>query len=221
MKLQDGHMDTARALTHTPWKYVNHMVEHGSPGNVLEIGVCAGGSALALMQLVGGETNYIVTVDPWGNRPYETSGALYGDELQRGALSTLGHWAGHSNVNWHHFKLTSLEFLRHIQRLGCWYAGQHMEYTWDTVFLDGEHLIHVVWEELDLLAKHLKPGAVIFIDNANHAQQPALGGVNGKRDADSMSMDKAIEEWARRNVMDCTFLPIENGDLLAELRGRA
>lgn len=219
MKLSDAHWDTVIGLTHSPPALIRHMIENGSPGNVLEIGCAGGGSALALMALVRDADHFIVTVDPWGNRPYATSGARYGDNFERGALATLGHWANQAHVNWHHFKMESLAFLGKIQPLGCWYGGVFRDYKWDTVFLDGEHLAPIVLEELRLVLPNLKAGGVIFVDNANHAQKTSPGGVHSAGTNDN-SMENALLGWAADAGMDCKFIPFSPGDLLAEIKAK-
>jgi predicted O-methyltransferase YrrM len=207
--------DTACALTHSPHALLRYMVENGKKGNVLEVGCAGGGSALALMGLVPDGDHFLVTVDPWGNRPYETSTARYGENFQRGALAVLGQYANDCHLNWHHFKMDSLDFMMLIQPLGCWYAGKKQEYRWDTVFLDGEHTVRVVLMELNLVRPYLKSGAVVFVDNANHAQDVSDGGVSGVKEP---VMQNSLAEWAKQIGCTCEFVPYPEGDLLAVMR---
>ena len=218
MKLSPNHSATARALSHTHNDLILHMLDAGAPGNVLEIGTCAGGSALSLMALVKNQNHFLVTVDPWGDRPYATSGARYGNSFQRGALATLGYWANEAGVNWHHFKMDSIDFLRLIQPLGCWYNGRLHEYRWDTVFLDGEHTIGVVRAELDALV--LNDGAVIFVDNANHGQPASADGAETEEPIERPWMREFLVSWAESHSMSCKFIACKDMDLLAELRSR-
>ena len=196
----------ASGIAHSHPDLLRRMVEQGSPGNVLEIGTAGGGSALALLELVPDSEHFLVTVDPWGIRPYATSGARYGENFQRGALCTLGRWAYDLGKNWHHFKMESLEFFEHVAPLGCWYGGQKREYRFSTVFLDGEHMIPVVMEELDHCHLRLEPGGVIYVDNANHEQGKGIG------------MEQALQAWADSMNYALKLIPLPDRDLLAELR---
>lgn len=220
MSVLSARWDTGVAISHSHPDLLRHIVREGVPGNVLEIGVAGGGSALCLMELVENQDNFIVTVDPWGSKPYATSGARYGENFQRGALAVLGEWANKANVNWHHFKMDSRDALALMAESVCWYGGQAREYKWSTVFLDGEHTIEYVTDELNLLTMtdNLAAGGVIFIDNANHAQSTEPGGLRGAPRGDSMQA--AITQWCEVNGFAVTFIPYPDGDLLAELRRR-
>lgn len=211
--------DTGVAISHSHPDLLRYMVETGTPGNVLEIGVAGGGSALCLMELVTSQDNFIVTVDPWGGKPYATSGARYGENFQRGALAVLGEWANKTNVNWHHFKMDSRDALALMAESVCWYGGQAREYKWSTVFLDGEHTIEYVTDELNLLTMtgNVAADGVIFIDNANHSQDAEQNALRGAPRGELMQ--QAIAQWAEANGYAVKFIPYPDGDLLAELRG--
>lgn len=203
----------ACAISHSHPDLLRRMIEQGTPGNVLEIGTAGGGSALALLELVPVDWHFLVTVDPWGTRPYATSSACYGENFQRGALCTIGKWAYDLGKNWHHFKMESLEFFEHVAPLGCWYGGEHRDYRFDTVFLDGEHMVPIVLQELDGLVTfknddfaRLKSNGVIFVDNANHEQGKGIG------------MEQALQMWADENRFTLKLIPLPDNDLLAELR---
>ena len=205
----------ACAVSHSHPDLLRRMIEQGTPGNVLEGGTAGGGSALALLELVPVDWHFLVTVDPWGTRPYATSSARYGENFQRGALCTIGNWAYDLGKNWHHFKMESLEFFEHVAPLGCWYGGEHRDYRFDTVFLDGEHMVETVIQELWFLRGKsqifplepcLNPNAVIFVDNANHEQGKGIG------------MEQALQMWADENRFTLKLIPLPDNDLLAELR---
>ena len=211
--------DTGVAISHTHADLLKRMVERGTPGNVLEIGTAGGGSALCLMELVPDQEHFIVTVDPWGSKLYDTSGARYGENYQRGAMAALGYWADRTHVNWHHCKMTAHQFLEGHAVDGCWYGGEWRQYLFHTIFLDGEHTIKHVLSELHavhsqgMLAEH----GVIFVDNANHPQDVNEGGPSNTHDH---SMEIALTNWADEKSYTCEFTPCVDGDLLAELRRR-
>lgn len=143
-------------------------------GNILEIGTFHGGSAYLFMGLNSHKTNnYLVTVDPYGSKPYESFMEYteeFNDAVQREAMYALAARARELKINWHHYKNTSLDFLKHIQPLGCWYSGEEIRYSWDTVFLDGEHTWKIVLEEIKLLLPYMSSKGKIIIDNIDFAQ---------------------------------------------------
>ncbi len=147
---------------------VKMLIERPAP--ILEVGTDYGGSALLFLDALAQTKadTFLVTVDPWGFKPYPTGQPIYGDNRQEFALSLLAAWARSLHVRWHHFKMNSVDFLEHVQHLGCWYNGKHMPYEWGMVFLDGEHIWDTVRKEVETL--NMAPGGHIIIDNAMHTQ---------------------------------------------------
>ena len=141
-------------------------------GNILEVGTHRGGSALVFMDaLAQMESNaFLTTVDPWGGRPYPGSLSRYDDNDQRIAMRQLSNFAFDHKLNWHHFKMPSLDFLQWPTQRPCWYGNKWSPYFWSLAFLDGEHIIKTVLDEIRAVKKYMSPGGRILVDNANHRQ---------------------------------------------------
>ena len=176
-------------------------------GNILEIGTWRGGSALVFMEAMqeSGSEGMLVTVDPWGGRPYPRSGSRYSDADQKASILTLAQEATDRDIKWHHFKMTSLEFLKYAEGGACWYQSFKMPYQWELAFLDGEHIFDTVSQEIEYLIPSMLPGGTILIDNANHQQS---GGANMQLLIAELALDKGLA----RNFYDCG-----HGDVVAEL----
>lgn len=156
------------------------------PGNILEIGTMWGGSAIEFMKVL--EKGFLVTVDPYGSKPYSLplyNNYDFSDGMQRECMKLLSETSSSLSKDWHHFKMTSLQFLRYVQPLRCWYNGEEEKYEWQTVFLDGEHVDKVVEQELQLVYPHVLKGGIIIIDDVHFVQE------NGKK------LICTVEEFAK------------------------
>ena len=153
-------------------------------GALLEIGTCDGGSAGFLLAAMsrGAPDRHLVTVDPWGGKPYEGSN-LYTNVNQMFAQKELADLSYEHCLKWTHYKMESLEFFEHVQPLGMWYDGEKADNLWAFVLLDGEHNQETVLKELDAVCKFVSHGGTIIIDNSNQE--------NG--------LENAITDWAKRN----------------------
>lgn len=142
------------------------------PGNILEIGTMWGGSAYEFMKVL--EKGFLVTVDPYGSKPYSlpsNNNYDFSDGMQRECIKSLSEAAVFLSKDWHHFKMTSLQFLQYVQPLRCWYKGEEEKYQWQTVFLDGEHVDKIVKMELQLVYPHVLKGGIIIIDDMHFKQE--------------------------------------------------
>ena len=137
------------------------------PGNFLEIGTHVGSSAMILMEELK-EDNFLVTVDPWGSKPYVKSNCLYGNDFQREAIRKLSDYAFNEKKNWTHFKMLSLDFLTRIQPCQTWYGGKSLSYDWSLALLDGEHTFETVRREISLLLPFMRSGSALIIDDLQH-----------------------------------------------------
>ncbi len=177
-------------------------------GNILEVGTHVGSSALVFMNAMSlsNSDHMLVTVDPWGMKPYPSSRSKYGDDNQRDAIASLAVAARQFHTKWHHFKMTSLEFLKWADGKHAWYGGKQIPYQWGLAFLDGEHVFDTVHEEIMRVLPNLLPHGGILVDNANH-QQP-----NG------ISMKVALAEVAIRNELSFNVHGFENDSMVVEMR---
>lgn len=105
---------------------------HNGParwGLSVEVGTRRGGSALMFLLLLdklyeGFEKPLLITVDPYGFKPYVSGKPgvedipIYGDPDYLAMKSLLAKWANHS-----HFKLESLDFFYRMQGSRYWFPG--------------------------------------------------------------------------------------------------
>jgi len=176
---------------------------HAGAGERLEIGTRAGGSALLRMTYAE-PGDVLVTVDPYGAKPFHGGPGLYGDDIEQEAMCLLALAAQRHGFRWQHWRMLSTDFLHHVGPLGYWLDGKHHEYEWRCAFLDGDHMSPVVIEEIAMVARNLHPRGSIIVDNANHHQP------NG-------SHQDAIQLAANSNGLQCRFYDVGDGDVIAVL----
>jgi hypothetical protein len=153
------------------------LVAHLGPargGVSIEVGTRAGGSAYLLASLLEGlyqdKPPMLHSVDPYGDKPYhggDIQGCRpYGEAFAVAAKRLLARFPHH--VSW---RMRSLDFLQLAQRPEplYWWQGEPKSFVGDVTFalLDGEHDLATVRSELIFLHRLLRPGSVVFIDNAN------------------------------------------------------
>lgn len=162
-------MEWARSLSNDPPGFLEFLREiaQETPGHILEIGTCRGASAHVFLEVLAqNPAGFLVTVDPWGGRPYPDAEHTYGDHFQREAIFRLASMAYLHQVNWHHFKLTSRQFFELDQI--SWYGGDEHANVWATVLLDGEHTADAVEMEIRAVFPHVATEGNIIVDNTNH-----------------------------------------------------
>lgn len=146
------------------------MAHEAAPGRIsIEVGTRKGGSALLLLQvlmrLYRPPFPLLVSVDPYGGKPYHGGDAivpmLYGDDTYTEMRQRLASWPFHV-----HFKLTSLVFARQLLGQEIWSQGRSQLLT-DLAFvlLDGEHDLETVRAELSYFKPVMAKGGRIVIDN--------------------------------------------------------
>ncbi len=182
-----------------------YKMSYAANGNILEIGTDRGGSALVFMQALfdRDKKHYLVTVDPWGNKPYPRSDGCYGDDRERAAMLLMAQAGAEYNIRWCHYRMTAHDFFAHVQQLGYWHDRALLEYRWSLVFLDGEHIFDSVEKEVKAVLPFMKCGGVIIIDNANHGGQ---------------DRDKLIK-LAESCATDYSFINYSDGDEIMLIQG--
>lgn len=148
-------------------------------GNLLEIGTHCGGSAYVMMQAMhdapdARQPRMLVTVDPWGLKPYPNSASKYGDMDQRAALINLSAASDEFGALWHHCKCTAQEFFERIQPHPVWYSGAQRHHEWAFVMLDGEHSCESILRELMCVMPHLVSRGTILLDNTDHRSSGSI-----------------------------------------------
>lgn len=168
-----------------------------SPGGLsIEIGARAGGSGLLFLKLI--ELLYpaemdrplLVSVDPYGFKPYDGGagfgGPIYGHGAYLMQRKLLADWPNHA-----HFLMASTEFFARMNGAKYWVptpqlvevfeaeqnakvmlpTGQPRLFgTQDTTFvlLDGDHDAWTIAQELEALWRRwMRPNGVVVVDNAD------------------------------------------------------
>lgn len=146
--------------------------QSGRPGGLsLEIGTRAGGTAYLftrlLTELYGeGQEPFLVSVDPYGNKPYPDGHGIwadndYGDGHYLAMRSLLGGTAHHV-----HFRLTSQTYLTCLLGAPLWQRGEVVPMDrFQFALLDGEHNAETIVSEVATLQGHMAPGGLILVDN--------------------------------------------------------
>ena len=143
------------------------------PGLFLEIGTRRGGSMQIIIDaaLSTGQNRTFVSVDPYGNIPYnDRDGNVakydYTNAMKTAALRDLYGYAHEKGVNLITFTLTDREFFSAFKKGVPVYnetVWRHNEYAF--AFLDGPHDTDSVKHELAFFADRMHGGAQIVIDN--------------------------------------------------------
>lgn len=144
----------------------------GIPGCFLEIGTRKGGSMQIIIDAAirSGQKRDFVSVDPYGNIPYNDGQAItrydYTNEMKCTALSDLYRYALQSRVNLVTFTMTDILFFKWT-KAGIPIYDQEclMEQNVAFAFLDGPHDVESISEELYELTRRTHAGAILVIDN--------------------------------------------------------
>jgi len=141
----------------------------------LEIGAYKGATTLAILELMrclhpADRQPLVVTVDPYGGKPYNggnTAGIhtdqLYGDPIYGTAKTNLAAYTNHA-----HFLLTGEDFLRRCMGARYWQLGEPRVLNHVTfAFVDGDHDAHTIVAECQLLIPLMRPGARLVVDNVD------------------------------------------------------
>ena len=139
------------------------------PPPFLEIGTRAGGSALLILRMLDlaypppARRPLLVTVDPYGSRPYEGAPFQYDDRHYRAMKRELAGYANHI-----HYMMDSELFLRGLDSMYLWLDGVKRPFDrFSMVYLDGSHDPAVVWREIQGLLPRVVPGGFLIVDDTN------------------------------------------------------
>lgn len=143
-------------------------------GDLLEIGICYGGTASIRMMHMRPE-KILVTVDPHGNMPYHARGEgfvtrMYGDEQFKASVHNMLLTAIHFNTMYQHWPMRSDNFLQDILPHGLYRGGAWKPYHFGSVMLDGSHMSVDVGPEIAGVVPYLDHHGSIFIDNCDYEQ---------------------------------------------------
>jgi predicted O-methyltransferase YrrM len=139
------------------------------PAPFLEIGARAGGSALLMLRLLeviypsGTPRPLVITVDPYGARPYEGAPFRYDWKHYRSMKRALARFANHI-----HYMMDSEAWLGLLDRLYLWIDGIKKPFDrFSLVYLDGSHDPAIVQMEIDILLPRIVPGGVLMVDDTD------------------------------------------------------
>jgi predicted O-methyltransferase YrrM len=154
-------LELARAVVATP--------RSADPPPFLEIGTRSGGSALLMLRLLDlvypppARRPLLLTVDPYGSRPYEGAPFEYDDRHYRAMKQALARYANHV-----HYMMDSELFLRQLDQLYVWRVGVRLPFDrFSLVYLDGSHDPTVVWREIERLLPRVISGGFLIVDDTD------------------------------------------------------
>lgn len=136
---------------------------------LLEIGTRSGGSARLMLRVLAdvyrGEARppLVLTVDPYGARPYEGAPFMY-DETHYGTMKrALAPYPNHI-----HYMMDSALFLHELDDLYLWVDGRQQRLERFTlVYLDGSHDPEIVWREIEQLRPRVIAGGFLVVDDTD------------------------------------------------------
>jgi hypothetical protein len=160
------HSDTHPEFLLEIARCVARLPAESSCAPLLEIGTRSGGSALLMLRVL--EALYgkrrppaVITVDPYGSRPYEGADWVYDDRHYGKMKRNLAHFTNHI-----HYMMDSELFLRELDRLYVWSDGtRHPLSRFSLAYLDGSHDPDIVWSEVSALLPRVVPGGFLIVDD--------------------------------------------------------
>lgn len=164
---------------------------------IVEIGTAGGTTALHALEVLkkNEDKRWFFTIDPYGDKPYKAGGSTmdvamgYNDKLYRGTINKLYNFAFETELNYLHWKITSLDFIKIYKELEMWSSewGRKQGQQFAFAFLDGDHNWDPVKQEFDFFYNNMPSGGIICIDDFNLLEGEKeilmrLGGYEGNWD---------------------------------------
>ena len=169
------------------------------PPPLLEIGTRSGGSALLMLRLLdlvypaGTRRPLVLTVDPYGTRPYEGAPFVYDDRHYLAMKRHLSRYANHI-----HYMMDSELFLSLLDQLYLWVdATRRPLSTFLLVYLDGSHDPDVVWSEIDHLLPRVVPGGFLIVDDTDWFE----GAVRRRLDAGAGRLRGSLRHNGKQSII--------------------
>lgn len=154
-------MELARCVANCPVQ--------DDPAPILEIGTRSGGSALLMLRIIDAIYNksdakpYVLTIDPYGMRPYEGEPFVYDAKHYGEMKQNLNSYTNHV-----HYMMDSELFLSLMDKLYIWDKAERAKIDRFTlVYLDGSHDPDIVWAEMQQLLPKVIPGGYLIIDDTD------------------------------------------------------
>jgi len=169
------------------------------PPPLLEIGTRSGGSALLMLRLLdlvypaGTRRPLVLTVDPYGTRPYEGAPFVYDDRHYLAMKRHLSRYPNHI-----HYMMDSELFLSLLDQLYLWIDGARRPLaTFSLVYLDGSHDPDVVWGEIERLLPRVVPGGFLIVDDTDWFE----GAVRRRLDAGADRLPGALRHNGKQSII--------------------
>ncbi len=139
----------------------------------LEVGTRKGGTALITLEAIrcSGKGRWFFTVDPYGGKPYKWDedriweNQPYGEQFYQTAMYEISKFSMEHKLLHSHWRMTSFDFLKTYNQFDFWYAGMIQKKQFGFVYLDGEHFVDTVVQELQGFIPYMVPGGMIVIDD--------------------------------------------------------
>jgi hypothetical protein len=187
-------LELARAVAATP--------RSDDPPPLLEIGTRSGGSALLMLRILdliypaGTRRPLVLTLDPYGTRPYEGAPFLYDDRHYVAMKRALAPHANHI-----HYMMDSELFLTLLDQLYLWIDGARRPLsTFSLVYLDGSHDPDVVWREIERLMPRVVPGGFLVVDDTDWFE----GAVRKRLDAEAGRLTGSLRHHGKQSIIQVT-----------------
>ncbi|HVH08751.1 MAG TPA: class I SAM-dependent methyltransferase [Gemmatimonadales bacterium] len=175
----------------------------------LEIGTRSGGSALLTLRVLADVYRHaphrplVLTVDPYGARPYEGAPFTYDDRHYVAMKRALARYPNHI-----HYMMDSTLFLAELDRLYLWIGGRRQPLERFTLaYLDGSHDPDVVWHEIEALVPRIVPGGSLVVDDTDW-----FGGeVRRRLDRAALAGGLRVRHHGKQSVVEASGPRAPNG----------
>jgi predicted O-methyltransferase YrrM len=166
---------------------------------LLEVGTRSGGSALLMLRVLRtvyrglGPPPMVLTVDPYGARPYEGAPFVYDARHYRAMKRNLAGYPNHV-----HYMMDSELFVRELEHLYLWADGAKRPLDRFTlVYLDGSHDPEIVWFEIERLLPRVVPGGFLIVDDTDWFQ----GAVRRRLDAAAARLRVPVRHNGKQSIV--------------------
>lgn len=144
-----------------------------------EIGTRAAHSSITILSGIKDSKKkgrWFHTVDPYGLKPYNPGSRVvttfdYGENHYRPAMVSLSAFSLEHELNHCHWRMKSVDFMRHVEDIEFWHDGNVMRHVYGFVFLDGEHDVESVEREARWFIERLVPGGMIVSDDIDRLDE--------------------------------------------------
>jgi cephalosporin hydroxylase len=150
--------------------HLEEIMKEAPEGVFVDVGTRMGGSAL--LALLQPQSSIVISVDPWGAKPYQMMhGHIsneFNDEMALGTMDLLTSKAKEINKTHIHYRMPSHDFLTLDHTL--WLGGNESrlkDMKFAFILLDGDHTDEAVTKELELLEGRMIEGGIVMIDNTD------------------------------------------------------